>query len=151
MRFQFTCPACHQFADNDVGPKSAKVECQCGWNRAVDSSDWIDDAPAHCLACGNEDLWRQKDFPQGIGLAAIAIQIVVSTTFWYLRQPLWTYVTLMFFAVLDMLLFIVMSDVLVCYRCQARHRTSAGRDQHGSFDHERAERYRQERLRTEAS
>jgi hypothetical protein len=112
------------------------------------SSDWSGDVPSHCLACGNDDLWRQKDFPQAAGLLAIAVQVVVSTWFWFRREPAWTYATLMTFAVLDMVLFIVMPDVLVCYRCRARHRTSAGREQHGSFDHERAERYRQERLKT---
>jgi hypothetical protein len=148
MRFQFLCPACQRPVALDVSPSTAKIECPCGWHRDLQAIDWNGGAPSRCLACGNDDLWRQKDFPQAAGLLAIAVQVVVSTWFWFRREPGWTYATLMTFAVLDMVLFIVMPDVLVCYRCRARHRTAAGREQHRSFDHERAERYRQERLKT---
>ncbi len=52
------------------------------------------------------------------------------------RQTLWQY----------LVLFAVLPDVLVCYRCRARHRTAGG-DDRTTFDLETAERYRQERIR----
>jgi hypothetical protein len=150
MRLTFCCPACGRGVQTDVSPQTSSIGCNCGWNRALQGGDWANGEPAHCLVCDNADLWRQKDLPQRVGLAAIAVQIVVSTFFWFRHEPLWTYGTLMLFAVLDMVLYVVMPDVLVCYRCQARHRTSVQQGEHGSFDHTLAERYRQERLRSDA-
>ncbi|MBX3442580.1 MAG: hypothetical protein KF774_09230 [Planctomyces sp.] len=148
MRIDLNCPACGRPVRSHVSPVERTIACDCGWRRAVRSDELEGSAPRVCLACGNEDLWRQKDFPQAAGLAVIAVQIAVSTTFWYLHRPIWTYITLAAFAVLDMLLFALLPDVLVCYRCRTRHRMAAGEpSRHGSFDHERAERYRQERLR----
>ena len=53
----------------------------------------------------------------------------------------------MLFALADLALYSLMKDVLVCYRCQARHRLEGPTDSYERFDHERAERYRQEALR----
>lgn len=149
MKLSLTCPNCRRAIQTDVSPESPVLECACGWRHATTPDDWSGEAPARCLVCSNQDLWRQKDFPQRLGLIAIAVQIVVSTFFWYQHRPLLTYLTLMLFAVADMVLFAVMPDVLVCYRCQARHR-APGDTSHGTFDHETAERYRQERLKTGA-
>ena len=40
-----------------------------------------------------------------------------------------------------------MGDMLVCYRCGARHRQTAMAEEHPRFDLETAERYRQQDLR----
>ncbi len=146
MRLTFSCPACSRTVASDVTPDSTAVRCSCGWQRVIDAGVWNGSHPRECLACGNSDLWRQKSFPQGLGLAIIAVQIVLTTMFWSWRRPIWTYTTLILFAVLDMVLFAVLPDVLVCYRCRARHGTSGGKDR-STFDLETAERYRQERLR----
>lgn len=150
MRLSFHCPSCGKPVDARVSPPSAELKCPCGWTHHVTAEDWTNAAPRRCLVCSNSDLWRQKSFPQAAGLAAIAVQIVVSTWFWYRHEPQWTYLTLILFAVADMVLFTVMPDVLVCYRCRARHGSPGQGTEHGSFDHETAERYRQERLRTSA-
>ena len=55
------------------------------------------------------------------------------------------------FALLDLLLYTFMSDMLVCYRCSARYRhANLGVDPR-RFDLEVAERYRQESIRLEES
>jgi len=146
MRLTFQCPACSRTVATRVSTDSTSVGCACGWQRSIDPGSWNDGHPRQCLACGNADLWRQKDFPQRLGIAIIAVQIVLTTMFWSWRRPVWTYTTLIVFAVLDMVLFAVLPDVLVCYRCRARHGTSGG-DDRTTFDLETAERYRQERLR----
>jgi len=150
MRLLYQCPNCSRSNHADVAPSASELRCACGWNHAVRTDDWVGQTPRRCLVCGNGDLWRQKDFPQKAGLIAIAVQIVVSTWFWYRHEPQWTYLTLALFAVADMVLFAAMPDVLVCYRCRARHRNPGQGAGHSSFDHETAERYRQERLRTTA-
>ncbi|HVJ87326.1 MAG TPA: hypothetical protein VM452_16835 [Caulifigura sp.] len=147
MRLAFHCPACSRTVATSATPESTSINCPCGWQRPVSSSAWNADNPRECLACGNSDLWRQKDFPQRMGLIIIAVQVVLTTMFWSWHRPVWTYTTLILFAVLDMIMFAVLPDVLVCYRCRARHGASGGVDR-TTFDLETAERYRQERLRT---
>lgn len=146
MRLTYQCPHCSRTVANDVSTETPAVRCDCGWQRVLQAGEWDGNQPRHCLACGNADLWRQKDFPQRAGLAIIGVQIVLTTMFWSWHRPAWTYATLIAFAVLDMVMFAVLPDVLVCYRCRARHRTSGGEGR-TTFDLETAERYRQERLR----
>jgi hypothetical protein len=107
-------------------------------------------APSQCLRCGNPDLWRQKDFPQWLGLLFVGAGAISSSIAWGYHRPVLALGILMGFALLDMALYWVMPDVLVCYRCQTRHH-AADVSGHAAFNHELAERYRQERLRLERS
>jgi hypothetical protein len=104
----------------------------------------------HCLVCGCADLWRQKDFPQRLGLLMVGAGIVLSTAAYALWQPALALGILMAFALVDFFLFLFMKDVLVCYRCGARHGGFVPTSQ-ATFDLEVNERYRQERLRLEAA
>jgi len=108
----------------------------------------VSDPPANCLVCGNADLWRQKDFPQLLGLVLVAAGAVLSSIAWYFHWPKTALGLLMAFALADMVVFVVMPDVLVCYRCKARHHhLQSSSAEHPGFSHETAERYRQEELR----
>jgi hypothetical protein len=131
--------------------RGQSVQCEaCGWSRSC-SADEIDHGqPTHCLVCGCTDLWRQKDFPQRLGLLMVGLGIVSSTIAYALWHPALSLGILMAFALVDFLLFVFMRDVLVCYRCGARH---GGFEpvSHAAFDLEVGERYRQERLRLEAA
>jgi hypothetical protein len=104
-------------------------------------------APQRCLVCGCDDLWRQKDFPQRVGLAMVALGAVLSTIAWAYHLPATALGILLGFALVDLLLFTFMKDVLVCYRCHARYRDVPFRDDHPRFNLETAERYRQEAAR----
>jgi hypothetical protein len=118
---------------------------RCAWNR---SPVTVPEPLSQCVVCGNHDLWRQKDFPRSLGVLVVAAGAVLSSIAWYLHWPWRALGVLMAFGLADMLVYRVMPDVLVCYRCQARHRPA--RDaaaEHPAFSHETAERYRQEDLR----
>jgi len=105
-------------------------------------------APKDCLRCGNRDLWRQKNFPQWAGLSCVAIGAITSSIAWGYHRPALALGILMGFAALDMILYVVMPDVLVCYRCKTKHH-HADFSGHSTFNLEIAERYRQERIRLE--
>jgi len=122
------------------------VECDCGWKNPIGAADLSGESPNHCLVCGTLDLWRQKDFPPSLGLLCVAIGAISSSIAWYYHRPVIALAILMGFALLDMLLYVFMSDVLVCYRCKARHGQVdlTGRV---AYDHELGERYRQEEIR----
>lgn len=105
----------------------------------------------HCLVCDCEDVWRQKDFPPQVGVALVGAGMLLSTIAWAYHLPVIALGTLMAFALLDFLLYLLMPDVLVCYRCAARHRNTSIDDEHPRFNLETAERYRQQRIRLEQS
>jgi hypothetical protein len=94
-------------------------------------------------------LWRQKDFPPQLGLAIVALGALASSFAWWLYMPRTAIALLMAFALVDLALYLIMKDVLVCYRCGARHRKADPSESHPRFNLETAERYRQEALRLE--
>ena len=76
---------------------------------------------------------------------------VTSTVFWYYYMPVWALGSLLATAALDVLLYYLVPDVTICYRCLAQHR-GPGTHPDGRFapfDLGIGERYRQERLRVE--
>jgi len=143
MLLTFQCPQCRR---SQRGEWREGVKCaQCGWHGAGAARS---DAPLdRCLICGNTDLWRQKDFSPRWGLAIVVLGAVLSSIAWYYHRPIWALGLLLAFALTDMVLFLVMPDVLVCYRCHARHHGPQADDSHAAFNHELAERYRQEAKR----
>lgn len=151
MYLTYPCPRCEQTnRSGDVTVEPALSCVHCGWHRALDRELVKSGVPQECLRCGNADLWRQKNFPQWLGLSFVAAGAISSSVAWAYHRPVLALGILMGFALLDMVLYLTMSDVLVCYRCRTRHH-DADVSQHESFNHELAERYRQERLRLEQS
>ena len=162
MQITFSCPACGQrtgTGEIDTAQTSSASEAatehphngvscpNCDWDRPLTPDELVDGRPGRCLICGNHDLWRQKDFPPGLGLVIVAAGAILSSIAWYFHRPKTAIGTLMAFALADMVVFAVMPDVLVCYRCRARHHGTNPSAEHPAFDHELAERYRQEEIR----
>ena len=149
MHVTFRCPNCDQSQRSGDCRTGGAVQCGCGWTKPLTEHDITGEAPNHCLVCGTLDLWRQKDFPLVLGLLFVAIGAIGSSIAVYFYHPVWALGILMALALLDMVLYQVMSDVLVCYRCRARHGQVdlTGRV---AYDHELGERYRQEELRMQA-
>jgi hypothetical protein len=106
--------------------------------------------PTRCLVCDCSDLWRQKSFSQPVGLLMVGAGIVLSTVAYGLWRPVLALGILMFFGLMDALFFLLMRDVLACYRCGARHGGFQPVTE-APFDLEVNERYRQERLRLEGA
>ena len=152
MQLIHQCPACENQNRVDVDHTTERIACShCEWSRPIGSVDMTDEKPEKCLACGCDDLWRQKDFPPQIGLPIVGLGALLSTWAWADRRPVWAIGILMGFALFDLILYTLMKDVLVCYRCGARHRRTAVGEEHPRFHLETAERYRQEEMRLENS
>jgi hypothetical protein len=81
---------------------------------------------AGCLACGHPELYTQKDFPRPLGLAIVAAAAVAA--------PFTHYLSLAAAAALDGALYWLGPEVVVCYRCGARHRGFAREPRHPAFD-----------------
>lgn len=150
MYLTYHCPKCDQPNRSANLAELTELTCEhCDWSRPFDEeSGWREPAPRECLRCGNSDLWRQKHFPQWLGLLFVGAGALTSSIAWAYHRPILALGILMGFALIDMLLYLTMPDVLVCYRCKTKHH-AADVSGHGAFDHELGERYRQEKIRLE--
>ena len=148
MQLVYRCPVCQAPNVEVVSGQSQKLSCIADdWSKEIPTEDLDGDKPLRCLCCGNDDLWRQKDFPQGLGLLMVASGATLSTIAWWYVEPILALGVLLVFAAIDMVLYMLMKDVLVCYRCSARHRKAEMDEDHPRFNLELAERYRQEQIR----
>lgn len=147
MQVGFRCPRCNEVSRVELNDSTAELACARGdWKREIRAEEVASGRPANCLVCGCRDLWRQKDFSQQLGLLLVGLGILLSTIAWAYTRPLLAIGILMVFALADLLLYVFMPDVLVCYRCGARYR-HVDLGEHRGFDLETNERYRQEAIR----
>jgi hypothetical protein len=87
-----------------------------------------------CLACGHSELYTQRDFPRGLGIAVVIVAAVLAPFTWYL--------SLAVAAGVDALLYWTARTMVVCYVCGARHRGFARTPAHPRYDLGIAERLR---------
>lgn len=148
MYLTYQCPQCDQINQSPPISELKSLGCsRCAWERPFPAESLKQaDIPKKCLRCGNADLWRQKNFPQSLGLLCVAAGAISSGIAWAYYRPILALSILMGFALLDMVFYLVLPDVLVCYRCRTKHH-DVDVSQHGAFDHELGEKYRQEEIR----
>ncbi len=152
MHITFLCPQCQAMQFSGECAPGGVLSCTaCDWKRPIAEGDIADGKPTLCLLCGNSDLWRQKNFPVGWGVAIVATGAVLSSIAWAYYKPAIALGILMLFGLADMLLYAYLPDVLTCYRCGTRHHGCGEVGDHPGFDHELGEKYRQERLRSDST
>lgn len=102
-----------------------------------------------CPICGCKELYRKKDFPHSLGLAILTVACLGSIIPYYLYHQWISWAILIGSAAFDGILYLVVGDVVVCYRCEAQIRNVANVERIAPFDLGIGERYRQERIRRE--
>jgi DNA-directed RNA polymerase subunit RPC12/RpoP len=146
MNVTFRCPHCDKIAHAELHTAQREIACPAC------AAKWqIGDAAAgkleRCLICPSKELYVRKDFSQATGVAIVVFGFVVSSVFWYYRMPLWTYGVLFATALIDVVLYLTVGNLLQCYRCQAQYRGVIGLEDHQPFDLETNEKHRQQRIR----
>jgi hypothetical protein len=106
----FLCPKCDARLAREMGEPARACE-RCGA-----ANDVV--APAvvieRCAACGHDQLYFQKDFNRTTGIALVVLGSIFVP---------WTYgLSLLGVTVLDYIVWRLVKNVIVCYRCQAVHR-----------------------------
>lgn len=112
--------------------RSRLLACpKCGSSPGTVDSVWS--LERGCPLCGCRHVYRRKAFHQLAGLAIIVLGAVlaVAVSYWFLLG----------FALLDLLLYRIVGDLAVCYRCGVEMASVAGIQQLGLFDHHTAEIY----------
>lgn len=102
-----------------------------------------------CAVCGNVELYRKKDFPHGLGMGILVAAILASTVTVWLYQWWLTWAILLGSAAFDGLLYLLVGDVIVCYRCHSEHKDVPQPERFAPFELTIHERYRQEKIRRE--
>jgi hypothetical protein len=145
---RFDCPTCETPARLDLSQSSAWHCPACDHTVSIDPEAGRTPLTA-CVLCGTRDLYRKKDFPHRLGMAILILACVLSfiTYGWYEWWLTWS--ILLGTALFDGLLYLLVGDVVVCYRCQTQHRRFVPHPSQQPFDLGVNERYRQERIRRE--
>lgn len=140
------CPSCDR-------PSKAPVDQPGDWQcYACDHRlrlSAADKSLPTCVVCGNHELYKKKDFPQWLGGTILLAAVVLSTVTYYSYQKWWSWSFLIGSAIIDGVMYLLVGDVVVCYRCEAQYRGFTATDAHKPFEIAIGERYRQERMRKE--
>ena len=75
----------------------------------------------------------RKDFPQRLGVAIVVVGIVGSSIAWGYSLLFATFAILFATALVDVVLYLIVPDALMCYRCGAQYRLAEGMSRHGDL------------------
>ncbi|HEX4000872.1 MAG TPA: hypothetical protein VHX65_20160 [Pirellulales bacterium] len=150
MNATFVCPHCRQPGRVELADGAIQFSCPgCGQTIPI-SADAIEDGRlARCLVCPSVDLFVRKDFPQQVGVGLVVLGLAASCVTWGFHETYLTFAVLFATALADLALYLLVPNALMCYRCGAQYRGSAGLDAHGPFNLETHERHRQQKARLE--
>lgn len=148
MNVTYSCPGCGQAARAGLSPADATLVClACQRQIALPADAFDGQQLRRCVICPSTDLFVRKDFPQRLGVAIVAVGIVGSSIAWGYTYTIATFAILLATALVDVVLYLIVPDALMCYRCGAQYRAAEGMARHGPFNLETHERYRQQAAR----
>jgi hypothetical protein len=148
MNVTFNCPHCEQDARVDVAEGARSLACpHCQATLRFPENAWNGGQLKRCVVCPSSDLFLRKDFPQSLGVGVVAFGIVSSTIAYYFGMIYLTFGLLFACAAIDFILYYIVGQALVCYRCHTHYRMLPGLGGHVPFNLETHERYRQEAAR----
>ena len=152
MKVAFRCPRCERTSQASLPADASEIVCdQCESVLSVPEGALDADGVHRCVICHSDDLFVRKDFPQRLGVGIVVAGFILSSIAWYNYQIFLAYGILFTTAAIDIVLYLLVADALVCYRCGAHYRRVANVQQHHGFDLETHERYRQMAARMEQS
>ena len=144
MNVTFACPKCDLANRTEFGAQVRAFVCQhCGQEIEAPVGAISGQTISRCLVCPSTDLYLRKDFPQRLGVAIVTVGIVGSSVTWAYTMVFWTFAILLATALADLILYLIVGNALMCYRCHSQYRGVEGMQQHGAFELETHERYRQ--------
>jgi hypothetical protein len=148
MNVLFSCPRCHGNVNHDIDESTLRLTCPaCQTVVQVSGGAVHESRLEKCLVCPSTDLFVRKNFPQRVGVTIVVIGFAISCLTWFYHMVIATFVVLFATALLDVVLYVIVGDVVECYRCHARYQGVEDNDRHEAFDLEVHERHRQQQAR----
>lgn len=144
MKITYACSRCGHHNSEQIEAEQGTLECgQCHVQIHVPDDALDDGSLKRCLVCPSTDLFIRKDFPQRLGVAIVVLGFAASCVAWYFYWTYLTFAILFATALIDVVLYAVVGEVLMCYRCGAIYRGVAGMERYQGFNLETHERHRQ--------
>jgi DNA-directed RNA polymerase subunit RPC12/RpoP len=125
VRAEVECPGCSKrftfHPGQMTGAEPACGDCGRGLDLAV--KGWSSEAGSleRCLACGEYRLYRQRDINRKVGLAVVLGGAGVSLALLPF-SALAAYLVLFALAGIDLVFYLMLPEVVICYRCGAKYR-----------------------------
>jgi hypothetical protein len=131
----FTCPGCGREATS--GLEGRGLCPHCGAKTALEISASLRESRIVdlCPRCTGDRLYVQRDFNQKAGLLIVIVGAVLAPFTPY-------YSSLFVAAAVDAVLYAVLPEITVCYRCGTHFRGFRRNPKHQAFDLHIAEQYR---------
>jgi DNA-directed RNA polymerase subunit RPC12/RpoP len=130
----FRCPRCGKEATAGIDGDGRCRSCGAATALPIPAELRESRVVDACPACGSSLLYVQRDFNQKVGLAVVALGAVLAPFTPY-------YSSLMVAALIDAVLYALLPDITVCYRCHAHFRGFTRNPRHQAFDLHVAEQY----------
>ena len=136
----FACPGCR--AETTIGLEGRGHCSSCSRETNLDLTPSLRQMRIvdRCPACGGQQLYVQRDFNQKAGLAIVVLGAVLAPFTPY-------YASLFVAALVDAVLYLLLPEITICYRCQAHFRGFDRNPSHRAFDLHLAEQYEVKRPR----
>jgi hypothetical protein len=134
MNVSFRCARCGHSNQVELDRALQQIGCSaCDQSWAVPPQAIGDGQLGRCVVCPCTELFVRKDFPRFLGVSIIAAGIVASTIAWAMYRPITTFAILGATALLDLVVYGLVGDVLECYRCHAEYR-AVNVQSHAAFE-----------------
>ena len=139
MEINTFCPECGNGMFLAEMPKAGLIPCKrCGKGREATGDGELDSQGSvrKCGICDCTEFYQQKDFNTKLGLWMIILMAVLALVF-----NRWLIPILCAFAVLDLVLYFSLSNIVLCYSCRAIYRGFPIAKNVGGFDLKIHDRY----------
>lgn len=138
MTVEFGCTGCGRAVEAAPGETATCRRCGAASTPAAVPAEGL----KTCLACGCDELYRHRDFNQKLGIFILLVGI----TLW---AVLGNFLPMVAAALIDLVLYLTLPDVGICYRCKAHHRDFDAIAGLPTFDLERHEHWKFVKAREE--
>jgi hypothetical protein len=134
----FACPRCGSEATSALDGRGRCPSCSAETLLDLSPSLCNERIVDRCPPCAGEQFYVQRDFNQKAGLAIVILGGALAPFTPY-------YASLFVAAAVDAVLYALLPEITVCYRCQAHFRGFARNPRHNAFDLHLAEQYESRR------
>ena len=146
MQIRFNCPTPGCFALIQLHPFEdcgGTIRCpRCGRDHAMTITDSMRSRKTvdRCAACGGEELFTRKDFPQKLGLLVVIAAGIAAIIYFQIDLRI-AYAILAAAVLVDLVLYLMVGKVICCYACRAEYRGGTENPIHEGFDLATSEKY----------
>ncbi len=143
MIIRFRCPGCRTELEFDDLSQQRSPCPVCDRQVTLQVTDAMRgrNQVDRCALCDCETVYVQKDFNRTLGVGIFIAGAVISLVLYGFDQVWWAFAVLLGCAVMDGLLYRLLPDVTICYKCHAQYRRFTPRPENLPFELGLAEKF----------